>query len=262
MFSVLMSVYSGDKVDSLNLCLSSIFSQSENIDQLVLVVDGPISCEMDSVLLDWCSKKKCIDLLRLDDNGGLANALNIGLEYCRNELVFRMDSDDIVINNRFLIQLNYMLNNPDVGILGGGVIEFDERGSEKYRSVPVGNEIKRTIGFRNPLCHPTVVFRKSIIKSIGGYPDNYPEDWLMWARCFSSGVKIENLNIPLVKMRVGKDFISRRGARFLKGEIVAFLEFRNLGLLTGLKFYESVIIRCILRLSPSFIRLFLYKYAR
>ena len=60
---------------------------------------------------------------QLEKNGGLGNALRIAVEKCRNDLIFRMDSDDISAPGRFKKQIDAYLQEP-ADVLGGWTLGF------------------------------------------------------------------------------------------------------------------------------------------
>ena len=57
---------------------------------------------------------------------GLGKALEIGITECQYDLIARMDSDDICHPERFEKQINFMIDNPDVKVLGSWIAEFEE----------------------------------------------------------------------------------------------------------------------------------------
>jgi glycosyltransferase involved in cell wall biosynthesis len=105
-FSVAMSVYKNDSPDQLRLALDSICEQSYPADEIYLVVDGPIGAPLDEVIEYYSTKYGNFTVNRLAENGGLGNALRIAVEKCRNDLIIRMDSDDISAPGRFEKQIN------------------------------------------------------------------------------------------------------------------------------------------------------------
>ena len=100
-FSVLMSLYWKENPLYLNLALKSVFEQTISPDQVVLVLDGPVEKQLLAVVERFRKIYPSLDVYPQDNNQGLSTALNIGLEKCRNEIVFRMDTDDICYKNRF-----------------------------------------------------------------------------------------------------------------------------------------------------------------
>ena len=124
-YSVLMSVYHKEKPEYLKQAIESIQAQAFPTDDFVLVCDGPLSEPLDSVI----AKKQqemgtTLNVIRLAKNGGLGNALNEGIKHCKDELVARMDSDDIAYPDRCEKQINVFNTHPKVSICSGVVEEF------------------------------------------------------------------------------------------------------------------------------------------
>ena len=116
-FSVLMSIYSKEKPEHLNLCLESIEKQTLSPDEIVLVEDGPLTKELYQMIKTWKEKMPILKTVALNLNSGLATALNYGLRKCKNNIIARMDTDDICTPERFQKQIEYLRKNPDIDII-------------------------------------------------------------------------------------------------------------------------------------------------
>lgn len=100
-YSVLMSLYIKEKPEYLNLAIQSMVEQTLMPDEIVIVKDGPITNELQEILDNYTKKyPKLFNIVGYKENKGLGYALNYGLEHCRNELIARMDTDDISKLNR------------------------------------------------------------------------------------------------------------------------------------------------------------------
>lgn len=141
-YSVLMTVYCKDNPDFFRLALESMVNQTVKPDEIVLVKDGKITQELQNVINDVQKTSKNIIELQLEKNLGLGLALNAGIAICKNELIARMDSDDISLPQRCEKQLNVFQNNPDIDIVGCPVIEFSGNVENVVgkRNVPLTNE--------------------------------------------------------------------------------------------------------------------------
>ena len=100
-FSVLLSLYYKEKGEYLRQSLDSIFNQTLKPDEVILVEDGPLTEALYEVLSEYSNIYSNFKIVRLEKNGGLGNALNIGLAHCSFDLVARMDTDDIAKPDRF-----------------------------------------------------------------------------------------------------------------------------------------------------------------
>ena len=182
-FNVLISVYFKEKPKYLEICLQSIMVQTLKPDEVVLVEDGPISAELKAVVEQFRDALNIVSV-PLAENVGLACALNEGLKHCKHELVARMDSDDIALPARFEKQVVFMQSNPDIAASSGVIEEFDEAGLVTTKRVLplVHSEIVAFAKKRSPLSHPAVIFRKSAVLDVGGYPlFRNAQDYALWS---------------------------------------------------------------------------------
>lgn len=262
-FSVLISVYAKEKASYLSECLESLAKQTLPAAEIILVQDGPISSELEQVIESY-RHALAIKTVALTENVGLALALNQGLSKCSNDLIARMDSDDVAVENRFEKQIKFMSKHPQISASSGTVEEFDESGNQfSIRRLPTNHqELMEFAKTRNPLNHPATIFRRKHVLSIGGYQNIYPEDHLLWVCLIQNGYQIANLTDTLVKMRVTADFINRRGFKFLKGEVRLLRYMHQTKFINTNVFLKMLLVRCALRLSPSFVKRLLYKFAR
>ncbi len=212
-FSVLMSLYHKENPYYLDLALNSVFSQTESADQVVLVLDGPIGEDLMAVVDKYKQQYPTLGVYPQPVNRGLSTALNIGLEKCRNEIVFRMDTDDVCYPNRFERVLQEYKNNPELEIVGSFATMIDEEGNEiKDMVAPVNQEEIYKNVWTCPFIHPTVSFKKSALLRAGSYnPNSGPrqDDYELWFRCVENGLKCKNIEEPLLYYRFFKDSVAR-----------------------------------------------------
>lgn len=215
-YSVLMSLYKNERAEYFRLAIESMIHQTIPPKEIVLVKDGPLTKELDATVLDYTTKYPgLINVVKNDINMGLGLALQKGVLACNNELIVRMDTDDISLNNRCEKQLRFMENHPEVSIVGGQIDEFCENPHNIVgrRRVPLNDkELKKYAKIRCPFNHMTVMFRKKAVLEAGNYRDwHYNEDYDLWIRMLMHNAKFANLDVVLVKVRVGEEMYSRRG---------------------------------------------------
>lgn len=214
--SVIMSTYFREQPRNLDAAMQSIWmDQTRKPEQIVLVKDGQLTPELDAVVDKWnetigealcivCNKEKM----------GLAAALNRAIEVATGDLLARMDSDDISCPDRFCLQEKYMAEHPDVDILGGGIREFNDKGTvNNIRKYPATmDEIKATIHRLSPLAHPSVMFRRRFFDAGFRYDSKYYlcEDITMWFNAVSAGRVINNLPDIILDFRRNEKTIGRR----------------------------------------------------
>lgn len=262
-YSVLMSVYIKEKPEYLSIALESILNQTIKPNEIVIVKDGPLTKELNLCLEKFERDNDNIKLISLSKNVGLGEALNRGLEECKNEWVFRMDTDDFAVSNRCEEQLKIALDN-DLELVGSDVLEFENNINQPnvYKVMPkTHEEIINYSKKRNPFNHPTVLFKKNIIKKAGGYQDvPYFEDYDLWVRVIISGGKCGNISKPLVYMRGNKNMYKRRGGLSYLKKILNFrLRLYRYKYISFSTFLFTTIGQSIVALLPNIFRLLFYK---
>lgn len=257
-FSILLSIYAKESPEYFNACMHSLWDQqSLKPTQIVLVKDGSLTLELDNIIEEWKIKlKQVLVIVPLEHNVGLGNALNIGLSNCSNEWVFRMDTDDICVPDRFEKQINFIKAHPDISLLSGQTEEFDRsvENVTSIKSVPqTHNEILKLSKTRNPFNHMAMAYKKSAIESVGGYQHHlYMEDYNLWLRLLSAGFKAANIQNTLVMVRAGENMIKRRkGKVYVSSEWQLFKLKRSLGYQSTTLALLTFIARSIPRLLPT-----------
>lgn len=211
-----MSVYNGDRPDWFCTAVDSILNQTCKPDEVVLVVDGPVSEELNEAIAAY-EDTPAFRVIRLETNRGHGEVRRIGLENCANEFVALMDADDISVEDRFEKQLAVLTAHPELAIVGGNITEFVDSPDNLVGARVVCLDdaaIKKDMKSRCPMNQVTVMFRKSRIEEAGGFIDwFYEEDYYLWLRLYLNGAKFANLPDYLVNVRVGKEMYQRRGGK-------------------------------------------------
>ena len=215
-YSVLMSVYYKEKAEYLELAIKSMLNQTVPPEQFVIVEDGPLTDELEQVVLKYeYEKPEIFTIVRLNENGGLGRALDEGLKCCRNELVARMDSDDISLPERCEKQLIAFSEFKYIDIVGTQINEFieSEKNIVSARVVPCDyDSIIRFSKKRSPFNHPTVMYKKSVVLNLGGYSIEYrrKEDLDLFLKMLVNGCKAINLREALLLYRTSQENLKRR----------------------------------------------------
>ncbi len=224
-FSILQAIYRNDSPYFLCECFSSIKNSTLQPAKIILVKDGVIPSELESVLLEWQAKLP-LQVVGYEQNQGLAHALNYGLQFIENPVVARMDSDDVCFPERFEKQLKYFEEHPYAEIVGTGLSEFyvDKKGSEfkKNRFYPEFVDSRTKTLFKGtPLGHPTVMMKTDLLKKYKySETTNMNEDIDLWFRLLKDGHVIHNIQEPLLNFRITDGTFKRRSVK------KAFSEFR------------------------------------
>lgn len=248
-----------------------MFGQTVPPNEVVLVEDGPLTdalyATLDSFTATYGNRfKRVVN----EKNLGLGLALRRGLEQCSNELVARMDTDDVSKPDRCEKQLKYFMQYPDTDVVGTWIEEFDtdiER-IESVREVPVEHEeICVFLKKRCPFNHMSVMFKKSAVEKAGGYMDwHYNEDYYLWIRMYMCGCRFANLPERLVSVRTGKDMFARRGGlRYFDSEKRILRFKKRLGIIGVLSYSMQVcihfVVQCLIqnRVRQGVYKMFLRK---
>lgn len=262
MFSVCTSVYRNDKPDFVRVALDSMLvNQSVKPSEIVLVQDGPVPNELASLLQEYEDKYPSVmHIIRLEKNGGLGNALKLGVENAQYGICARMDSDDICLPDRFEKQLVYLDAHPEVDIVGGQMTEFIDAPDNIIgrRDVPLTNEeIYEYMKSRCALNHVTVMFRKEAVLKAGNYQDWFwNEDYYLWVRMMKAGCKFANIPDVAVNVRSGADQYARRGGKkYFDSEIGIKKLMLNEGMISKTQFAINYVERFIIQLLlPNSVR--------
>jgi len=233
-YCVLMSVYHKDRPEYLLAAARSVLGQTLLPAQFVLVKDGPLGDPLEKTVAEigiLCHEAGCeFTPVTIEKNGGLGPALNLGLGFCREDLVARMDADDLSLPDRCEKQVRFMEEHPDTVLLSGVLVEF-EGPAPSFDSIPgeltrkrvplTDEEIRQTASSRNPMNHPCVMFRRMAVVAAGGYR-RVPlfEDYDLWLRLlFGTGsghAKAANLPDELLLMRTDGMYERRGGLSYAK----------------------------------------------
>jgi glycosyltransferase involved in cell wall biosynthesis len=252
-FSVLMSVYQKEKPRYFNRAMKSIWDdQLLKPNQIILIKDGPLTGDLDKAVDDWQEKLGSILIVVvLPQNRGLGAALNEGLQYCKYDLVARMDTDDIALPKRFSKQVEFFDKNADAVVVGTNIIEFYESEYSQERKYPIyTDKNSKTIYKGTPVAHPSVMIKTDVLQKYRYITTTpYSQDIDLWFRLLRDGHRIDNINESLLRYRITDNTFLRRNYR------KAFYEFKvycaNLIKLQGfsiLLFYP--LCRLISRLLP------------
>ena len=263
-YSIIMCLYKNDKPNYFQEAIDSLLNQTVKSNDIVIVCDGPISKELNNIVIKYKKKyNSIISVIKLKVNQGLSVAINEGVKYCKNDIIARMDSDDISVEDRFEKQLNFLTKN-NIDIVGGLIEEIQEDGKKTnlIRKVPETNEeIIKYSKYRSPFNHPTIMIKKQILTENNGYANiKLFEDYYFFIKNIKK-YKSYNIQETLVYMRAGNSLYKRRGGiNYAK----KYLTFKK----TLLKEHEinifeyiiSLFIRLPIILLPNFIRKNIYKF--
>lgn len=263
-FSVLFSVYYKEKPEFFDKALESVYNQTVKADEWVIVKDGPISQELQDIIEKYKQfGGVVINEVQLEENKGLGIALSQGVSECSYELIARMDTDDIAVNNRFELQLAEFENDPNLDLCGGQIKEFetDENIPVAERRVPLTqDEIVKFQKKRSAFNHMTVMFKKSKVLEAGNYK-NCPlmEDDMLWVDMILAGAKCMNVDEYLCNVRTNRDMIARRGGlKYFKKYKRARKMIYKTGFISHWQYTKTNIIQFVVCIMPKWLRKFVF----
>lgn len=250
--SVIMSVYNGERF--LREAVESIINQTYDNFEFLIIDD----CSTDnsySILTEISASDGRLKILHNEKNMGLTACLNILLKKAAGELIARMDCDDVSFSERFEKQAA-CFESGDYDIVGCCCFETDESGNftgeRIYPSEDI--DIKRSIIFYNPICHSSVMFKKSAAVECGGYDEKYAtsQDYDLWYRAAAMGYRFYNIREKLHCYRSSASVNNRMSFRYRKNEFMVRL---NGNSLLGVPFYKRIaaFIPFIVLLTPHFL---------
>ena len=203
--SVLMPVYNAGAY--LPAAVESILRQTWEDFELLILDDG--STDESAVYLASLRDPR-IRIERSAGNRGLIETLNHGFQVCRAPLIARMDADDIAEPERLAEQKIAMDDDPRVAVLGSDLTALGATAGSSWVRFSEPEDVRIALLFENPICHPTVMMRRSCFSS-PLYPADYPhaEDYALWVQC-GPMVQMRNLQQKLLRYRLHESQVSCR----------------------------------------------------
>lgn len=260
--SVLMSIYFKEKPEYFRESLESILNQTYFPDEIVLVKDGPLTDELEKVIEKY-KEKLNIKTVPLEKNVGLGLALREGILHCSNEIIIRMDTDDIMHPDKIFEQVNIFNKDENVILVGTNGIDFNKNKEDvlSNRILPEKNEkILKFSKRRCPFIHAGIGFKKSYVLKAGSYQNClWFEDYDLFLRMLKLG-KGYNVQKNLLYIRSNQDVYKRRGGiLYIKREIKALTKFYKDGNMNLYYYLTNIIIRFGVRICGNNLRMFVYK---
>jgi glycosyltransferase involved in cell wall biosynthesis len=202
--SVLLPVYNASHY--LKEAVSSILNQTYKNFEFIIINDGSTDgcCDFLNSIDD-----SRIKLINHAKNKGIIETLNEAIGISEGEFILRMDADDVSYPERIQILLDYMKNNPRVGIAGSYT---NLTGNSLYHTKFLNSdEIKARLLFDNVYSHPTMIFRKKVFSENGIYYNKkyiHAEDYGLWMELMHK-TEYGIVPIPLLKYGIHQNQISK-----------------------------------------------------
>ncbi|MFH1292397.1 MAG: glycosyltransferase [bacterium] len=188
--------------------IASVRSQSLT-DWELIIIDDASTDDTKAVVQEFLNQDQRIRYIKNEKNLGISNSRNLALEKARGQFIAVLDSDDIwCYNEKLQKQYDFLSQNPEYVLVGGGVIQIDEQGVERkrYLNPCKDSTIRKKFLAKNPFAHSSVMYSRNLALELGGYKKELGigEDYDLWLRMGKKG-KLANLNDYLLKYRIHSD---------------------------------------------------------
>ena len=199
-----MPLFNGEKY--LKQAIESILRQTYINFEFIIIDDASTDTSLE--ILEQYNDPR-IRLVKNDNNEGITKSLNRGLTIANGEYIARMDADDISLPNRFLEEVIFLDNNPDIVMVGTARELIDEYGVRIRDVIPKKDPNFQDICNLNPFQHSSIMIRKSILLEFGGYNELFlsAEDCALWLRIVKK-YKVSNIQKILCKLRIHNESIT------------------------------------------------------
>lgn len=260
--TVLMSIYFKEKPEYFRESLESILNQTYQPDEVVLVKDGVLTDELEKVIKEY-KEKLNVKEVPMKENKGLGLALKEGILYCSNEIIIRMDTDDIMHPNKILEQIKIFDENKNLILVGTNAYDFN-KGKDDISAVRVlpekNEEILKFSKRRCPFIHAGIGMKKSYVLRAGNYQKClWFEDYDLFLRMLKLG-KGYNIQKNLLYIRSNSEVYKRRGGvKYIKNEIKALTKFYKDGSMNLYYYLTNLLIRFWVRICGNNLRRVIYK---
>jgi len=188
--SVLMTIYNSDLF--LKEAIDSLLCQSFDDWELIAVENG--SSDKSAAILNNYKDHR-IRVFPFLKNIGRTQALRFAFKQVKGEFIAVLDSDDVAMPERIGIQVSFLELNPKI-LLVGTWVEYIDKSSNIISTLkpdPDEKKLRDCLGWMNPITHSSAMFRASVAKEVGGYPEEliYAQDFgLIIALAQRGGVAI------------------------------------------------------------------------
>ncbi len=202
--TIIVPVY--NTVDYLQNCIDSI--KNINFDSYQVIFIDNYSNDGSYEILKKNHNKK-FTIIRNKKNYGQSYSLNKALRLAKSPYIAIMDSDDICLKDRITQSYEFLKKNKEYALVAGRSNTINEKGKlirvRKFTHNP--DLINCRIFVDNPISHTTIMFKKQIIKKLGGYSRNlkFAQDFDLVSKLLLNKHKIKILNKHFTLVRKHKN---------------------------------------------------------
>lgn len=199
--SIILPVLNPDPV-LFKLAIESLLHQTyQHIE--IIIVEAPSDVTGQEIVQSFGDSK--IRYVLNPVRTSLRDQLNQAIDLSKGNFIARMDADDISCPDRIQKQLKYLMDNQSISLVGSCLEIIDDNNNTLgFRRLPETHaDIVKGLRVYCTIAHPSIMFRKDVIKEMGCYQDSAPmEDWDLWCRMALAGKLFYNIQEPLLKYRV------------------------------------------------------------
>lgn len=204
--------------------LDSLFAQTDN-DCEIIAIDDASTDQTAAILKQRSVRDTRLRVLSTAPGSeqGIVAALNLGISAATGRYIARMDADDICHAERLRLQAEYLDTHAAVGLVASRVQFAGDRQAQRGLALFVdwtnelltSGDIARARFVETPIIHPSVMFRRQLIRLHGGYRcGDFPEDYELWLRWLDQGVHFAKLPQVLLEWTDRPDRLTRTDSRY------------------------------------------------
>lgn len=216
-----------DAAKFLEASVESVANQKTSFSFEIIIVNDHSSDTTRQIADKLSAKHKNVRVIN-SQKSGISNALNTGIQLAECLYIIRHDADDIMLDGRIQIQLEFLSREENYVIIGGQIEPFGVDNLPRVNFYPLTDrEIRKFSLIGNPFAHPTISFRLAPLKEIGLYRSewNGAEDYDLWLRLLRVG-KGANLRETVTKYRIHPGQVTSANAKKVEFQTLR-LQFNN-----------------------------------
>ena len=160
--SVIMPIYNGSKY--MAEAIDSILNQTYKKFEFIIVNDNSTDSTLE-ILKTYKKRYPQIRIISLNSQHGPFGAINLAMKYAKGEFIAPMDSDDISHPKRLEKEVQFLLNNKDVIVVGAHARIINSEGDVvgKKMFATKHDDIYRQFFEIHPIVHPSSMIRRSLL---------------------------------------------------------------------------------------------------
>tara|TARA_Y100001958_G_C21134951_1_gene475281 strand:+ start:320 stop:1039 length:720 start_codon:yes stop_codon:yes gene_type:complete len=187
LISVLMSTFNSEK--TLERAIDSIVNQSYKNIEFLICNDGSTD-NTKKILEKYANLYEQIQIINNKNNIGLTKSLNLLIDKSKGDFIARQDADDYSDPQRLKEQIEHCINNKFQAVF---TRSFNLNKNTSMQNISYLIPYKLLVKFRNPFVHGTMLINSKIIKTLGGYDEDfyYAQDYKLYRDLIDNRVRIK-----------------------------------------------------------------------